>query len=76
MSNASAQYRLGKIYLTKKQYDDAINAFQTAVMSEPTNIEAYNDIGKVYLAKGMKKEAEDYFGLYNKQVKTAAAKAK
>lgn len=27
--------------------DDAINAFQTAVMSNPANIEIYNDIGKV-----------------------------
>ena len=45
-------------------------------MSEPTNIEAYNDIGTVYLAKGMKKEAEDYFGLYKKQSKSASVKVK
>ena len=67
VSNSDAQYRLGKNYIKKKQYDDAINAFQTAVMSDPTNIEIYNDIGNAYKAKGMAKEAEGYFSLYKKQ---------
>ena len=58
MGNSDAQYHLGKNYIKKKQYDDAITAFQTAVMSNPANIEIYNDIGNTYKAKGMDKEAE------------------
>ena len=30
-------------------------------MSDPTNVEIYNDIGNAYKAKGMDKEAEGYF---------------
>lgn len=55
--------------MKKKQYDDAINAFQTAVMSDPNNVEIYHDIGTAYKAKGMEKDAEGYFTLYKKKAK-------
>ena len=74
MGNSDAQYHLGKNYIKKKQYDDAIIAFQTAVMSNPANIEIYNDIGNAYKAKGMDKEAEGYFSLYKKQKKSGKVK--
>ena len=38
-------------------------------MSNAGNIEIYNDIGNAYKAKGMVKEAEDYFSLYKNSQK-------
>ena len=43
-------------------------------MSDPTNIEIYNDIGNAYKAKGMDKDAEGYFSLYKKQSKSSKGK--
>ena len=38
-------------------------------MSDPNNVEIYNDLGTAYKAKGMEKDAEGYFSIYKKKTK-------
>lgn len=47
-----AHHALGKVYLAKKQFDDAIEQFQEALKGDPKNAQIYADLGAALLEKG------------------------
>ncbi|MDX6403822.1 MAG: hypothetical protein QOH70_1277 [Blastocatellia bacterium] len=48
----SAHHALGKVYLAKKQFDDAIKHFDEALKGDPKNAQVYSDLGAAWLEKG------------------------
>src|SRR6266496_1079109 len=48
----AAHHALGKVYLAKKQFDDAIKEFEEALKSDPKNAQIYSDLGAAWLEKG------------------------
>ena len=48
---------LGVAYKNKKQLNEAIRAFQTAIENDPLNADAYTNLGVVYWELGRKEEA-------------------
>ena len=50
--SSATHHALGKIYLAKREFDKAIEQFDTAVKSNPNNSQAYADLGAAWLEKG------------------------
>ena len=48
----AGQHALGKVYLAKKQFDDAIKHFEEALKGQPNNAQLYNDLGAAWFEKG------------------------
>lgn len=48
-NNANAQHALGRVYLAKKDFTNAIAQFQKALKLAPDNAETYSDLGTAYL---------------------------
>lgn len=46
-------YVLGYLYQNKKDYDQAIEAYKKAVQLDPTNAEAYSNLGLSYCQQGL-----------------------
>src|SRR6266404_2721475 len=51
-NTAAPHHALGKVYLAKKQFDDAIKEFDEALKSDPKNAQLYSDLGAAWLEKG------------------------
>ena len=51
-SDAASYHALGKVYLAKKQFDDAIKEFDEALKNDPKNAQLYSDLGAAWLEKG------------------------
>lgn len=49
---ASAQHALGKVYLSKKEFDKAVAKFEGALKDDPNNAQIYADLGAALLEKG------------------------
>ena len=51
--NQSAEnlHALGRIYLTEKRFDDAIEQFENALETSPNNVKLHNDLGTAFLEK-------------------------
>jgi CHAT domain-containing protein/TolA-binding protein len=45
------RHALGKVYLAKKDFDEAIEQFNTALKSDPNNAQIYSDLGAAWLEK-------------------------
>ena len=60
-SNAINAFNIGAIYLAKQQYDEAIDAFTTAIGMDSDFAIAYNDRGIAYREKGDINSARDDF---------------
>ena len=45
-------HALGKVYLAKKEFDKAIEQFDTAIKSDPNSAQLYADLGAAWLEKG------------------------
>ncbi len=54
---ARVQYTLGRAYVSRKQYDSALESFQIAVELEPRFSDAHSSIGNVYIMRGDEDEA-------------------
>lgn len=50
-----AHYSLGRFYLTKKAFVDAVKEFEIALKDDPDNANLCNDLGVAYLELGRKK---------------------
>lgn len=50
-----AHYSLGRLYLAKKAFADAVGEFELAFKEDPTNASLCNDLGVAYLELGRKK---------------------
>jgi CHAT domain-containing protein len=50
--NATSLHALGRVYLAKKQFDDAIKEFEEAIKSDPKNARLHSDLGAAWLEKG------------------------
>src|SRR5207244_12377154 len=48
----AVHHALGKVYLTKKQFDDAIKEFEEALKGDTKNAQLYSDLGAAWLEKG------------------------
>ena len=48
----AVHHALGKVYLAKKQFDDAIKEFDEALKGDPKNAKLYSDLGAAWLEKG------------------------
>jgi len=51
-----AHYSLGRLYLTKKAFADAVKEFELALRDDPNNADLCNDLGVAYLELGRKKQ--------------------
>ncbi len=49
---AQSYYRLGKMYLAKGLFEEAIREFKNAIEANPRYAEAHNDLGWVYARQG------------------------
>lgn len=49
---STVQHALGKVYLAKRQFDDAIKHFDEALRGQPNNAQLYSDLGAAWLEKG------------------------
>lgn len=49
---AAAHHAIGKVYLAKKQFDDAIKEFDAALKNDSKNAQLYSDLGAAWLEKG------------------------
>ena len=50
-SDAQAHHALGLFYLNKKQFDKALDEFNTALKISPENAKINSDLGALYLEK-------------------------
>lgn len=57
-TDAKAHHALGLYYLAEKQFDNALNEFNTALKFAPNDAKLQNDIGAVYLEKAKQAAAE------------------
>lgn len=48
----AAHHALGKVFLAKKQFDDAIKHFDEALKGQPNNAQLNSDLGAAWLEKG------------------------
>ncbi len=48
----AAHHALGRVFLTTKEFDRAIEEFQEALKGDPNNAQSYADLGAAYLEKG------------------------
>lgn len=48
----AVRHGLGKVYLTKKDFDRAIEQFELALKEDPNNASIYADLGAAFLEKG------------------------
>jgi CHAT domain-containing protein len=48
----AVHHALGKVYLAKKDFDKAIDAFNEALKDDPNNAQIYSDLGAAWLEKG------------------------
>jgi CHAT domain-containing protein len=48
----SAYHALGRLFLTKKEFDKAIDQFELALKFDPSNAQLYSDLGAALLEKG------------------------
>jgi len=48
----AVHHALGKVFLAKKQFDDALKEFDEAVKGDPKNAQFYSDLGAAWLEKG------------------------
>src|SRR2546427_2666569 len=48
----AVHHALGKVYLAKKQFDDAIENFDKALKGDPKNAQIYSDLGAAWLERG------------------------
>jgi CHAT domain-containing protein len=51
-STPAVYHALGKVYLARKQFDDAIKEFEEALKGDPNNPQLYSDLGAAWLEKG------------------------
>jgi serine/threonine protein kinase/tetratricopeptide (TPR) repeat protein len=58
-SFVSAHSYLGQIYVAKKQYTEAIDAFRTALALSPGDVAGQGDLAHAYAIAGRKSEAEE-----------------
>jgi CHAT domain-containing protein/Flp pilus assembly protein TadD len=49
---SDVRHALGRVYLAKKQFDDAIKEFDEALKTDPDNAVLYSDLGAAWLEKG------------------------
>jgi CHAT domain-containing protein len=49
---SGVHHALGRVYLAKKQFDDAIKEFDEALKADPFNAVLYSDLGAAWLEKG------------------------
>lgn len=64
--SAIAYDEIGNALVKKEEYDEAINAYKQAITFDPKYPQPHNHLGVVYLLKGMSKEADAEFKLYEK----------
>ena len=50
--SSAVHHGLGKVYLAKRQFDNAIEQFDSAVKDDPNNAQLYADLGAAWLEKG------------------------
>ena len=50
--SAEVHHGLGRVYLAKRQFDDAIKELDEALKSDPNNAVLYSDLGAAWLEKG------------------------
>src|SRR5215213_866706 len=48
----AVNHALGKVFLAKREFDKAIEQFDTAIKSDPNNSQLYTDLGAAWLEKG------------------------
>lgn len=48
----AVHHALGKVYLTRKEFDKALEQFEEALKGDPSNAQIYADLGAAYLEKG------------------------
>jgi CHAT domain-containing protein len=48
----AALHALGRLYLTKRQYDEAIQALESAVASSPNDARLHSDLGAAFMERG------------------------
>ena len=48
----AVHYGLGKVHLTKKEFDQAIQEFDEALKGDPKNPQLYSDLGAAWMEKG------------------------
>ena len=48
----AVHHALGKVYVAKNQFDDAIKEFDEALKNDPKNAQLYSDLGAAWLEKG------------------------
>lgn len=54
--SSKAHHSLGRLYLTKKAFADAVEEFELALKDDPNNANLCNDLGVAYLELGRKKQ--------------------
>ncbi len=62
--SAIAYDEIGSALLKKEKYDEAIEAYKNAVAIDPKFPQPHNNLGVVYLLKGMAKDASAEFELF------------
>lgn len=71
----SLNRELASIYISKKNYDEAITHLQAMIKSDNKNDEARMRLAKIFFLKGKEKEATDELGEIIKNNETGNAKA-
>lgn len=70
-------HALGKVYLSKKEFDRAIEKFEEALKGQPNNSQIYADLGAAWLEKGSSSSADQpVSGLGTKSSKDLSALAR
>ena len=59
--SASAQLRIGQLWVRSKNYDDALTTYQEVVKMDPTFAPAYKELGFLYASKGDNENAKINF---------------
>jgi Tfp pilus assembly protein PilF len=60
-SSASAQLRIGQLWVRSKNYDDALTTYLEVVKMDPTFAPAYKELGFLYTQKGDNENAKSNF---------------
>ncbi|MBF0542378.1 MAG: tetratricopeptide repeat protein [Nitrospirae bacterium] len=68
-----AHILLGKIYMAKREYKEAIKAFEAVIKLMPSNLYAYKKLTEIYASLGQKDKAID---LYLKALSSGTEKSK
>ena len=54
-------FEVGQFLFLNEKYDQAVEEFKKAIQDDPKDVESYYNLGVVYEAKNMLKEAKEAF---------------